>query len=275
MNANDLRDIEAHLEALESLTKLFRTLWFDHIKGDIEDEKVKAYLMVYEDAFPGLDHVIGFVRKNSKALAAGEKTQEDFEVLTQTLLNREIETDLEIEEDFDLELLDEEALEEEILDEEILDEDEISEELTNDEREALQRVDQDDIDALFIEDSNGVGPDGGADDEVKAFFAEEEAGSPEEAGDLDALLGDAEDEEEEEAGDLDALLGDAEDEEEVPAEISEDEMAALLGDEEESQPAKTKKKSPSKKKKAKSSTDDDAGNGEKAISQDEIDALFG
>jgi len=37
MNANDLRDIEAHLEALESLTKLFRTLWFDHIKGDIED----------------------------------------------------------------------------------------------------------------------------------------------------------------------------------------------------------------------------------------------
>ena len=257
MNANDLRDIEAHLEALESLTKLFRTLWFDHIKGDIEDEKVKAYLMVYEDAFPGLDHVIGFVRKNSKALAAGEKTQEDFEVLTQTLLNREIETDLEIEEDFDLELLDEEALEEEILDEEILDEDEISEELTNDEREALQRVDQDDIDALFIEDSNGVGPDGGADDEVKAFFAEEEAGSPEEAGDLDALL------------------GDAEDEEEVPAEISEDEMAALLGDEEESQPAKTKKKSPSKKKKAKSSTDDDAGNGEKAIRQDEIDALFG
>ena len=250
MNANDLRDIEAHLEALESLTKLFRTLWFDHIKGDIKDEKVKAYLMVYEDALPGLDQVIGFVRKNSKALAGGEKIQESFEVLTQILLNREIETDLEIEEDFDIELLDEEALEEEILDE-----DEISEELTNDEREALQKVDQGDIDALFIEDSNGVGPDGEVDDEVKAFFAEEEAAEEEEEVDLDSLLGDEDDE--------------------VPAEISEDEMAALLGDEEESESEKPKKKSPPKKKKAKSATDDDAGNGEQAISQDEIDALFG
>ena len=85
MNKDDLRDVVARLDALESLTKLFKNLWFDHIKGEIQDEKVKAYLMVFDDAFPGVDHVIEFVRKNATALSAGDKVQEDFEVLTQSL----------------------------------------------------------------------------------------------------------------------------------------------------------------------------------------------
>ena len=92
MNTDDLRDVVARLDALESLTKLFKNLWFDHIKGEIHDEKIKAYLMVFDDAFPGVDHVIEFMRKNAKAISKGEKVQEDFEVFSQTLLKREIET---------------------------------------------------------------------------------------------------------------------------------------------------------------------------------------
>ena len=42
MNTDDLRDVVARLDALESLTKLFKNLWFDHIKGEIQDEKSKA-----------------------------------------------------------------------------------------------------------------------------------------------------------------------------------------------------------------------------------------
>ena len=37
MKTDDLRDVVARLDALESLTKLFKNLWFDHIKGEIHD----------------------------------------------------------------------------------------------------------------------------------------------------------------------------------------------------------------------------------------------
>ena len=58
-------------------------------------------------------------------------------------------------------------------------------------------------------------------------------------------------------------------------------MTALLGDveEEEEEPAKPVKKKARPKKKPKKEEEeidlDDMGNGEEAISQDEIDALFG
>ena len=97
MNTNDLRDVVARLDALESLTKLFKNLWFDQVKGEIQDEKIKAYLMVFDDVFPGIDKVVEFVRKNAEAMSSGEKVQEGFEVLAQTLLDREIETDLDLE----------------------------------------------------------------------------------------------------------------------------------------------------------------------------------
>ena len=101
MNTNDLRDVVARLDALESLTKLFKNLWFDQVKGEIQDEKIKAYLMVFDDVFPGIDKVVEFVRKNAEAMSSGERVQEGFEVLAQTLLDREIETDLDFEDDID------------------------------------------------------------------------------------------------------------------------------------------------------------------------------
>ena len=303
MNTDDLRDVVARLDALESLTKLFKNLWFDHIKGEIQDEKAKAYLMVFDDAFPGVEHVIEFMRKNAKAISTGEKVQEGFEVFAQTLLKREIETDLDFEEDFDPELFEEESIEDEEIEEE---------DLTEAEREALETVGQGDIDALFVEESSSEAEDA-SNEEIKAFLSadtdaavgdeeellvvEEEAEADDvdlgdllseevEAGevegddvDLEDLLSEEDEAEEVEGDDVD--LGDLlseedeadEESEGMSASISEEEMAALLGDDEEKPPPKAKaKKKPAKPDELEI---DDAGNGEESISQDEIDALFG
>ena len=91
MNANDLRDVAERLEALESLAKLFGNSWLDYAKNQIQDEKIRAYLTVFDDAFPGMDHVVEFVRQNAQALATGEGVQENFAGLAQALLQREIE----------------------------------------------------------------------------------------------------------------------------------------------------------------------------------------
>ena len=298
MNTDDLRDVVARLDALESLTKLFKNLWFDHIKGEIQDEKTKAYLMVFDDAFPGVEHVIEFMRKNAKAISTGEKVQEDFEVFAQILLKREIETDLDFAEDFDPELFEEESIEEE--------------DLTEAEREALETVGQGDIDALFVEESSSEAEDA-SNEEIKAFLSadtdaavgdEEELLVVEEEAeaddvDLEDLLSEEDEEEEVEGDDVDlgdllseeveadevegddVDLGDLlseedeadEESEGMSASISEEEMAALLGDDEEKPPPKAKaKKKPAKPDELEI---DDAGNGEESISQDEIDALFG
>ena len=74
MDRENLRDMVRRLEALEALTKLFNTLWFDQIKKDIRDEKVQAYLMVFEDAFPHMNHVIDFVRRSAELLSDGESS---------------------------------------------------------------------------------------------------------------------------------------------------------------------------------------------------------
>lgn len=86
INADDLRDVAERLEALESLAKLFGNSWLEYAKNQIPDEKVRAYLTVFDDAFPGLDHVVEFVRQNAHALAAGESVQESFAGLAQALL---------------------------------------------------------------------------------------------------------------------------------------------------------------------------------------------
>ena len=91
MNADDLRDVVERLEALESLAKLFGNSWLEYAKSQIPDEKVRAYLAVFDDAFPGLDHVVEFVRQNAQAFAVGEDVQENFARLAQALLQREIE----------------------------------------------------------------------------------------------------------------------------------------------------------------------------------------
>lgn len=91
MNADDLRDVAERLEALESLAKLFGNSWLAHVKNQIQDEKIRAYLTVFDDAFPGMDHVVQFVRQNAQALATGEDVQENFAGLAQALLQRESE----------------------------------------------------------------------------------------------------------------------------------------------------------------------------------------
>ena len=90
MNADDLRDVAERLEALESLAKLFGNSWIEYAKSQIQDERIRAYLTVFDDAFPGVDHVVEFVRQNAHALAAGEGVQENFAGLAQVLLQREI-----------------------------------------------------------------------------------------------------------------------------------------------------------------------------------------
>ena len=91
MDADELRDVEERLEALESLAKLFGHSWLEYVKSQIQDEKIRAYLTVFDDAFPGLDHVVEFVRQNAPALAAGEGVQENFASLAQALLQRQVE----------------------------------------------------------------------------------------------------------------------------------------------------------------------------------------
>ena len=210
MNTDDLRDVVARLDALESLTKLFKNLWFDHIKGEIQDEKTKAYLMVFDDAFPGVEHVIEFMRKNAKAISTGEKVQEGFEVFAQTLLKREIETDLDFAEDFDPELFEEESIEEE--------------DLTEAEREALETVGQGDIDALFVEESSSEAEDA-SNEEIKAFLS----------ADTDAAVGDEEEllvvEEEAEADDVDLEDLLSEEDEEEEAEADDVDLGDLLSEE--------------------------------------------
>ena len=68
MNKRDLQDVVNRLEAIEALAKLFNNLWFDQIKKNISDEKVQAYLLVFEDAFPHVNHVIEFVRRSAGML---------------------------------------------------------------------------------------------------------------------------------------------------------------------------------------------------------------
>ena len=304
MNTDDLRDVVARLDALESLTKLFKNLWFDHIKGEIHDEKIKAYLMVFDDAFPGVDHVIEFMRKNAKAISKGEKVQEDFEVFSQTLLKREIERDLDFTEDFDPELFEEESIEDEEIEEE---------DLTEAEREALETSGQGgDIDALFVEESSSEAEDA-SNEEIEAFLSadadaaledeeelldvedeaeaddvdlgdllsEEDVAGEAEADDVDLedLVSEEDEADEAEADDVDLedLLSEEEEEGEesegMSASISEEEMAALLGDDEEEPPPKAKaKKKPAEPGELEI---DDAGNREESVSQDEIDALFG
>ena len=251
MNKDDLRDVVARLEALESLTKLFRNLWFDNIKGEIQDEKVKAYLMVYDDAFPGMDHVVEFVRKNASALSSGDKVQDGFEMLTQSLLNREIETDLDFDDEVDPELFAEDSLEEEELDEE----------LTVDEREPLETVGQGDIDALFVEQSADAATVEASNEEIAAFLADEgedleELSEEEEVEVVEEELVEVDDigdmlvgEEVEDEVDLEDLLGDEDEadageeedmgfedlleDEGTEQDDSGDDLADLLGEEEE------------------------------------------
>ena len=199
MKKEDLNDVIERLEALDSLAQLFKKLWFGKIKDEIKDEKVKAYLMVFEDAFPGLDHVVSFVSKNAKNLSESQVYQlkEEFENLSQSLLNREIAMDLQLEDDIDPGIFDEESQEEET-------DGEIG---SGNEFEESTVINQETVDDLFTD-------------------------SDEDSSDLDDLEGLLSDGGDGDESDIDELLYSEtdEDEEEEAADISEEEMAALLED---------------------------------------------
>ena len=153
MNADDLSDVAERLEALESLAKLFGNSWLEFAKNQIPDEKVRAYLTVFDDAFPGLDHVVEFVRQNAPALAAGEGVQESFASLAQVLLQLEnkgagflpVESDAKVVEEV-AEPNDDTRAPEETIEAVLDDEQEDVRKPTNDEEKAKN---EDEIDALF------------------------------------------------------------------------------------------------------------------------------
>ena len=149
MNADDLRAVAERLEALESLAKLFGNSWLEDVKNQIPDEKVRAYLTVFDDAFPGMDHVVEFVRQNVQALAAGEDVQENFASLAQVLLQgeSEVENDVEVMEETPApEEQDDTSATEENVEVVSDDEQEGARKPTSDEEESK---DEDQIDALF------------------------------------------------------------------------------------------------------------------------------
>ena len=249
MKKEDLNDVVERLEALDSLAQLFKNLWFGKIKDEIKDEKVKAYLMVFEDAFPGLDHVVSFVTKNAKHLSESQvyQVKEEFEILSQSLLNREIAMDLDLEDDIDPGIFDEESLEE----------DETSN-IPSERMNEFAVVDQEAIDDIFTDTET---------DDLEDLLSDD---SDTETDDLEDLLSDEGDEGDE--FDIDELL-DADDEDGEggeTADISDEEMAALL---DEDEPVVKKKAAPKAKKKV-SEAEEVEGEMDQ-VSQDEIDALFG
>ena len=224
MKKKDLNDVVERLEALDSLAQLFKNLWFPKIKDEIKDEKVKAYLMVFEDAFPGLDHVISFVSKNAKNLSESQvyQVKEEFEIMSQSLLNRDIAMDLELEDDIDPVIFNEESLEDET------DAGSVSE----DELENLTGEDQAAIDDLFTESEEDISDSG----DLENTLSEEGISG---SDDLEDLLSD---DGEEDGVDIDELLDAGE---EVEAQdISEEEMAIFIDDAE----TPVKKKAVPKKK---------------------------
>ena len=128
MDKEDLRGVKDQLEALDSLAKLFEKLWFAKVKNDIQDERVRAYLTVFDDAFPGFNQVVEFVRDSAGPVVDGDigKVQQLFDRLAAGLLNNGS--------------LDAPAAESE------------------------EKAAPDDIDTLFAEDDAGEDFDGAADD---------------------------------------------------------------------------------------------------------------
>ena len=167
MNRSDLRELMGHLETLEALAKLFNNLWFDKIREDIKDTKVQAYLTVFDDAFPQMNHVIEFVRRSAGLLSAGEASDEQWHRLQSEFdyLHRLLKSQGE-----DLGAVAPPAAP-------LADP---GSDLSEQEREALESVDQSDIDSLFDEGESTLQE--GAEEE------EEEGEVIDEDGDIDALF---------------------------------------------------------------------------------------
>ncbi len=326
MTKDDLREVVERLQALESLTQLFNNLWFDKIRGDIKDEKVKAYLTVFEDALPGLDKVIHYMVQNAEHLSEDQtyEVREGFDLLSQALLNRETQMDLMLEDDLDPDIFDEEGLEEDgdmqadsppSPGQDTVDQGAIDDLFSGSSEGGDGKEDSQEIENFFADDNDEPPEDIGneSDEELAELPLDEGEDDSEEEEDLEDLLSDEDDSEEEEDLedllseeddaeeeedledllseeddaddddiDLDDLLSDDDEEEDVGsgADISEDEMTALLEEEDDEEPPPPKKKAvPKAKAKVKKAKPKDKpeedGESLSQVSQDEIDALFG
>ena len=49
MNKSDMKSLVDNLESLDALGKLFSNLWYPKVKAEIQDEKLRAYLTVFEE----------------------------------------------------------------------------------------------------------------------------------------------------------------------------------------------------------------------------------
>ncbi len=296
MNRSDLRELMGRLETLEALAKLFNNLWFDKIREDIKDTKVQAYLTVFDDAFPQMNHVIEFVRRSAGLLSGGDATDEQWQRMQSEFdyLHRLLKSQGEdvvgvaavavpVDDDVDPGV-----------------------DVFEEEREALESVEQsdidslsdegEDIDALFApETDEDDAPSGAAeliDEEATTGEDEDEDGLAElledvdeedmadEDVDLESLLEESTEGEVEESSadddvDLEDLLEEEEeddveeDEDDVAAGISEDEMTALLDGDAEG------KEDEAEEGASTNGAGDEADDDDETTSQDEIDALFG
>ena len=276
MNRDQMSDLMGRLEALEALAKLFDKLWFERIREDIQDPKVQAYLTVFDDAFPQMNHVIEFVRRSAGFISDGEtgseqwsRLQGEFDDLHRLLKSQggaastaaaaPIHSNTEI---------------------------------TGEEKKALESVDQSDIDSLVSKDASVTASEEDFGLAAATVVVNEDRtaeGTDDEAevsgeGDVDELENFFEDEDEEEQVNADDDLGElleengGDEESDMAAGISADEMSALLEEDnsgndvgvdtalEEIAEDEVAEADGGEKK-----ADDD----EESINEDEIDALFG
>ncbi len=228
MNRSDLRELMGRLETLEALAKLFNNLWFDKIREDIKDTKVQAYLTVFDDAFPQMNHVIEFVRRSAGLLSGGDVTDEQWQRMQSEFdyLHRLLESQGEdvvgvatvaVSADDDVDP---------------------GADLPEEEREALESVEQSDIDSLFDEDEGVIeevdeaeekeAVDDGED--IDALFAPEI--EEDDAPSIAEMIDEEDDLDETEALEAVAMLESAEDEEQVDAVEEMDEVEEAEGAEE-------------------------------------------
>lgn len=223
MNKSDMKRLVDNLESLDALGKLFSNLWYPKVKAEIQDEKLRAYLTVFEDAIPGIGNVLQYLKQNADAIAAGDidTARNNLSDLADSLLNGESDQERKSENELDIEL-DSDEFSTDVNEEDNFTSNDL---LSEEQQEALESVGQEDIEVLF-EPSEQAGEN--QTEEIE----------------LDELLADDEDIE------IDSDL------DEITADISEDEMSSIL-EEHTSQGDSSSAETSNKKEKRVDDTDSD------------------
>ncbi len=223
MNKSDMKSLVDNLESLDALGKLFSNLWYPKVKAEIQDEKLRAYLTVFEDAIPGIGNVLQYVKENADAIATGDidTARNNFSDLADSLLNGQSDQERKSENQLDIEIDSDESSTDMNEEDNFTSNDLLSEE----QQEALESVGQEDIEVMFEPSEQG-------------------GENQTEEMELDELLGDDEDIE------IDSDL------DEITADISEDEMSSIL-EEHTSQGDSSSAETSNKKEKSVDDTDSD------------------